>query len=501
MSTGADGSGGESSKPAGRMRGNLLAPASLLNTGSHPSQRSDDAQQHHQPHPPQLPSHQRSQQDAQDPAAISPTLIIPVGDDVRDQSRSRSARRSSQGGGAPPSEHAGEDDNPVSVLIKTELSSFAAAASIAAVQKIAKELASNIDFLQKTNIRIEKINNDLSMLKQDRTPAGFKPFKMHFASPHLLDKPGEVDFTQFGDAFRTKFENRTFEEIKERLFYEYNVTQLQLDGAVYARRRASLRAATTKSRFLSQCTAACKTHDDAWSALDLDLDWENSASPVAFTHPDDKMLTAKFTALYIKVVERAATKKAKQTDEMQKKKELRQKNLEATMNTDPTTMITQVIDERISLKLGKGKSSQKAGGGTGKDPSCNTRLLAATMTGQPVTTEQVAEWSKNGQSPVKSGGKKDGKGKQHPKGSTTAGKGKPSPSSVKKPKGKGKGKAKPIPNVGKGGGRGWNQHQYAEKGHAKKAKEAKKGGQKGGAGSSRGSKGGKYSSHAPWKGY
>ena len=340
-------------------------------------------------------------------------------------------------------------------LVAEELDTFASAEVLKAIHKVLTNLSKRINTLQKLNERIAGTKEDIAALDNNRVPRGCKPFSIPYQA---LALEHELSPDQAGIAGVPFKPGVTVSEAKRTAYLQHLAAQKRLDMVVFSEQRQELREQAKRSVFVIECNQCMMEKANTWKDLDLDLEWEDATVPAEYGEPAQEAIEAKFIALYIKCVERAARMKNSENNQIEIEKKKKEEAVADMVSKKPAELLAMAIRTEVAKQKKQGKKE------IGADPVTALYTASVGMYGvddMNATASAVVEnqFSKNEVSPVKSGGKQQtkgqkgkGKGKGKESGKLPQGKG-PSNASVGK-KGDGKSNVKGKSGKGKGKGKG-----------------------------------------------
>jgi len=335
-----------------------------------------------------------------------------------------------------------------------------------AQQELRKEtlkLSKRIESLQKTNLRIKKLNGEVVFIEEKgEVPHGTRSFGTTFETP-LLDT---LKLTEAERTFTfTVKQGATIREAMKACHIEHTKRMKQLELKVLHEQRKELKEFVRKSSFTSRMAAIQAPPPSNRKILDIDESDDELKPPVLAK----EVVLGKAAAIYEKTVARAAEKAQKEETEATEAKNKRTEALTEIRKQAPSNLFEMAIDQRIEDKMKEAKMRKGASTAMiGKDERVNASALyiAASSSGGLVSGETAetctekakqVQSPKNGTSPGRNGGRDKGKGRGKGKNSSAnvKGKGKSksksktsttrpehSPSPPSKGKGKGKSKSK-----------------------------------------------------------
>eukprot|EP00929_Paragymnodinium_shiwhaense_P099319 TRINITY_DN6092_c0_g1_i4.p2 TRINITY_DN6092_c0_g1~~TRINITY_DN6092_c0_g1_i4.p2 ORF type:complete len:491 (-),score=103.00 TRINITY_DN6092_c0_g1_i4:915-2387(-) len=317
-------------------------------------------------------------------------------------------------------------------LVDKELGDEMEASVSKEIKKLTAELRSRILTLLRLRDRIDRLNADIELMKAQRTPNGFKPFKVVYESK-LLDTPIGDNFPDITLRFdRT----RTWRDVKRTLYFKFMELNTLVDVKVSKIQENEHKHFCKRESFVDRCTSAfnnakvCKP-----DTLGIDSDEEDRLPSMAWFDTKKEQLTTLHKKTKISVAqEREKAEKAKADKEQSKVDALKELSKHS-----PETLLDAAIDSRLDsrAKKGKGKSSQSS-----SSHSWNVNHTAAyiAVSNNRSIQENVLEEPKNS------------RGSKAPE---PGGKGKNGKPSSKGKNGKSRGKAKGDNGKGSKGSKGY----------------------------------------------
>ena len=317
--------------------------------------------------------------------------------------------------------------------------------------KAATNLRRDIQLLQKTNSKLEKLGECITEINRKKIPAGFPrsptlPFGI--ATQRVVDTAQEVKvIVPEGATCIEAIETLHFAYIQARAVFEQKATELN---------KKALKAATRCSSFIERCSERVDSHQRAVAALDLDDEPEEG-------NVFHEEMRSRAQELWSKIVHEEAAKREKELKTAEIKQEKMQKVRDKLAQHSPGEWLQFAIDQRIKevVQLKAPTTSPATGGQELKeqltnivfDPSkgVETKNGSSPPKGgaQFSKKTQKGKGKGRGRSPFKGSPKGKGKGRENPqpKGASKGrpkgkGKGKKGSASSSQPKGKGKGKSK-----------------------------------------------------------
>lgn len=363
-------------------------------------------------------------------------------------------------------------------LIEKELSDSFSPELKKEIKKASLTLSAKIDSLQKTNCRIQKLNEEIEMLERNTLPKGCKPVPVSFETPFLDSDTSKTEATYT----LTIPAGTTARKSKEIVHMFAQCAMRRIDVEIAGKQRDKLRLETRRSEFVDRCMVPHDTKAQQWQDLDLILEEDE----VEIHGVNKVKLTAHLQVIYKKCIDQAAQTKLKQEHLATQQGKAKAALLEKLLAKTPEEHINMAIDKRVQEAL----KSQRGKGGKPhqqQEPVNYSGLFLASQLDPALGPEDIEKFvttSKNGVTPSKGGGngakgKAKGKGKEQGSASDKGGKG-----------GKNKYKRKENQQAtaennakgknGKGKGKSKNKRSASAKGAKGSGKGADSGGKKGG---------------------
>lgn len=326
----------------------------------------------------------------------------------------------------------------IKALVEKELENLVSPELSKHIKKVTLELSSKIYALQRTKARLEKADDELRILGENRLPSGVKGVSIPFETP-LLDTVCVEEETSFNVAIPA---GKTLREAKSMIHMTALKAQKEIDKKIISLQRDELRKVTKKDHFVQRGLEMFKQQANDWAILDLDLDDDETD----VRGISEKNLIARMFTIYKKTVDKIAADVKRKAEADSKKVKSKADLIAKLSRTPPADLLNQAIDDRIAAAMKTRKHTKPA------DQTIDSATLFVAAQDNNMDANAVSRslpsnfgLPKNGTSPAKGGGKA-GKGKAKGRG-----KGKGKEDSTAKSKGKGKNnQSSAVQSKGKG---------------------------------------------------
>ena len=271
---------------------------------------------------------------------------IPAQQSAHQGGRSRSPR-------SPRSAAAQVPIQPLDALIDNELGRYLPSAVLKDIRKQSLDLSSKIRGLQKTNVRRDKLKENIAMIQDGNLPTGFRPCSNTFET-HLLDELVAQD--GISAPVDTSLSIR---DTKRKFHMEHLKVQLELDLQLLAMHRAHLKKHVSKESFLDRCLAQfpawSHTHKSAAKYLDLEDSDNDDPTNLELRGLSLEQAQAKILAIYRKVVDAEVEIKRQEEDRLTAQKKQQQEVVQQLITKSPEDFLIEAIDSRIAQSKAKPK--------------------------------------------------------------------------------------------------------------------------------------------------
>ena len=356
----------------------------------------------------------------------------------------------------------------------------------ARLNKAGAQLKKGLLGLNRSKAHLEKLDSQITELRQGTIPKGCKPFALPFASTAWEQPSGELS-----DIIEGVLPDDSLEEARKKIHIGSLVAAAEIDRKVEAQRQKLLQRETSFEAFVAIYEKHANEEREAIEEFAQRLD----RVPEELFAPMMTLARKEAIKTYRRLIESSALEAAKYKEERERKTKLQQEALDRAAQLPAQEVLKHAFTRHL-LEQGfpKGKSKGKGKGRqNGYDPTINYPEMVKLELQEPTTYEGNP---KNGVSPgeaqghnPKPKGKGKGKGKSKDKSKARGKSNAKSPSKGKgkntKPKQKGKGKGKGQNpqatsawyngNEKKGKGKGAQTKGKAKTKHKGKSKAGKKG--------------------------